>query len=111
MGRLLEEDTCTSLCVTFFQAIDLYPPSFRDSGVQDLPQSSSSPFQEHETVHKPPQVGDEARLLVLSDGVGSQQEGRAGDREGGGRRVEGRAEGEEGLWGGRPLGEGGELRG
>ena len=66
------------------QSICRFPPSFPDSGVLDLPQSSSSPFQEHETVHRPPQVGDEARLLVLSGGAGSRPEGRAGGREGDG---------------------------
>ena len=84
-------------------------PFFLDSGVQDLPQSSSSLFQEHETVHKPPQGGGEAQWLVQSDGAGSQLVERAGGREGG-QRVEGRVEG-EGCWLGERLGEGEAWRG
>ena len=58
----------------------LYPPSFPDSDVQDLLQSSSSLFLELETVHKPPQVGDEALLLVRTYDVGEEE--RAGGRVG-----------------------------
>ena len=72
--------------------------------MQDLLQSSSSLFLELETVHKPPQVGDEALLLVRTD---DEEEERAGGREGLQKVVEMVEEG-GGGWsdGDAPLGEG-----